>query len=265
MRMTSSWLLTPLFTLAIACGDSGSDDTAGSTTAPMTSNPSTDSTGSSTGDATTDPTTSTTSPTTVDPTTGNPTTVDPSTTDPTTVDTSTTDGTTADGTTTGGVDYSCDNYCSIYEGACKDFNAYANTEDCLGQCSQWPAGEPNAIDGDSLACRLYHVTVASKMDAKVHCPHASPNGGGDTCVDPAAPTCMAYCEKYLANCKDKLNAYKDAADCAAQCGAWYPGSVADTVGDTVGCRLYHAGAAFGDAMTHCPHAGPGGADVCVVQ
>jgi hypothetical protein len=37
----------------------------------------------------------------------------------------------------------------------------------------------------------------------------------------------------------------------------------DTSGDTLGCRLYHAGAAggsAGNAMIHCPHAGPTGGD-----
>lgn len=60
-----------------------------------------------------------------------------------------------------------------------------------------------------------------------------------------------------------LNLYNNEADCAAQCAAWYPGNVADAGNDTVGCRLYHAGAAGDDAATHCPHAGPDGGAVCV--
>jgi hypothetical protein len=33
-------------------------------------------------------------------------------------------------------------------------------------------------------------------------------------------------------------------------------------GDTLGCRQYHAGAAAGDPVLHCLHAGPVGAGVC---
>jgi hypothetical protein len=62
---------------------------------------------------------------------------------------------------------------------------------------------------------------------------------------------------------DELNSYNDMADCEAQCSEWYQGTEGQTAGDTVGCREYHAGAAIGDPMTHCPHAGPGGGGVCV--
>jgi hypothetical protein len=33
-------------------------------------------------------------------------------------------------------------------------------------------------------------------------------------------------------------------------------------GNTLECRIYHAGVAAGDAAFHCPHAGPTGAEVC---
>ena len=36
----------------------------------------------------------------------------------------------------------------------------------------------------------------------------------------------------------------------------------DTTGNTIGCRLYHAGAAAADPVLHCPHAGPTGGNVC---
>ena len=170
----------------------------------------------------------------------------------TTGDAPTTGGTTTDGTTgaptttdptTGGVELTCESYCEIYATACKDFSEYDNTDACLAQCGQWPLGEVNATAGDSLGCRLYHVTVASTTDPNVHCPHAGPNGAA-TCVEAGAPTCEAYCSKYFANCKDDLNLYIDEADCAAKCAEWYPGKENDAAGDSVGCRLYHAGAAL---------------------
>jgi hypothetical protein len=47
------------------------------------------------------------------------------------------------------------------------------------------------------------------------------------------------------------------------CSSYPVGDVADTSGNTLGCRTYHAGA---PAMTapdmHCRHAGPGGNGAC---
>jgi len=247
---TSNWTALSALALALtvaACGDNGSDDTT-TMTMTTTTMPSTD------GTTTPDPTTGEDPSTTmVDPST---TMVDPSTT---MVDPSTTD---VDPSTTGGGAYTCADYCAIFLDACQDFAVYANEAACLDQCAQWPLGELGAVDGDSLGCRLYHVTVASMVDPIVHCPHASPNGDL-TCVDPAAPTCAAYCTEYFKNCTDDNNVYIDEADCNAQCNPWYQGSMADIDGDTVGCRLYHAGAALGDAPVHCPHASPGGGGVCV--
>ncbi|MBK9753764.1 MAG: hypothetical protein IPO88_09710 [Nannocystis sp.] len=226
----------------LSAGSSSTDPTAGSTTVEVTT---TASTSSATNDSTT------TGPTTVEPTT------DPATTDP-----STTSGDSTSGTTGEPVELTCENYCALYATGCADFSEYANDQDCLSQCKQWPPGIAGETAGDSLGCRLYHVGVANQVDAKVHCPHAGPTGAM-VCVSPDAPICQDYCDTYLKNCTDKLNLYIDAADCLTQCGEWYPGTYADTTGDTVGCRLYHAGVAMADANTHCPHAGPGGAMVCV--
>jgi len=252
---TTLWLLTSLFTVTLAaCSDDGSDDTGGKTTTAAT-----DATGSTAAETTAGE--STAAPTTTEAPTTDATTTDATTTAATTTAATTTDATTTDATT-GGVELTCESYCEIYATACKDFSEYDNTDACLAQCGQWPPGEVNATAGDSLGCRLYHVTVASTTDPNVHCPHAGPNGAA-TCVEAGAPTCEAYCNKYFANCKDDLNLYVDEADCAAKCAEWYPGKENDAAGDSVGCRLYHAGAALGDAPLHCPHAGPGGADVCV--
>ena len=232
---TASWILTPVLVFGLfACGDDGRD---------------TDSTGTAT-------TGNTTAGTTADATT-----TDATTTDATTTDATTTMG----GSTTDGGELSCERYCALFESGCADFNEYDNTQACLDQCSQWPTGVLGATDGDSLGCRLYHVTVANQADPNVHCPHASPNGAG-VCIDPAAPTCQEYCTEYLKNCVDELNAYQDEADCLNQCAGWWPGVKDATDGDSVGCRLYHGGApAMSDPATHCPHAGPGGGGVCVVN
>ncbi len=168
-----------------------------------------------------------------------------------------------DTSTGGGADLSCESYCGIYMGACTDYNAYGNMQECMDHCGQWPLGAVEDTGGDSLGCRLYHATVASGSEPAVHCPHAGPNGDS-VCAEEDAPDCQTYCETYMGNCTEDNGVYQDMDDCMTQCAPWYQGSVEDIAGNTVGCRTYHGGApAFGDAEMHCPHAGPGGAGVCV--
>ncbi len=268
---TTTWLLTPMFALTLAaCGDDkGDTDTDATTTAPVT----TGATEPTTNPTTTEPATTelaTTEPATTEPATTEPATTEPATTEPATTDpvTTTDPGTSSDTGTTADVtgdpvELTCDNYCALYDSGCDDFTEYANTEDCMSQCKQWPIGLPGETAGDSLGCRTYHVGVANMIMPEVHCPHAGPSGAG-TCVAADAPKCEDYCTTYFGSCKDKLNLYKDMADCMTQCAPWYPGFEGQTAGDTIGCREYHAGVALGEPTTHCPHAGPGGADVCVV-
>ena len=97
------------------------------------------------------------------------------------------------------------------------------------------------------------------MDAALHCPHASHDGGG-VCVDP--PVCDQYCEAVTANCTDE-NALTWTDDCATDCAGWPEGEAGDTAANTTHCRLYHAGAAAMDAALHCPHASADGGGVCV--
>ena len=96
---------------------------------------------------------------------------------------------------------------------------------------------------------------------------------GDTAQDTGgttAPTCEAYCDAVTAACTGDNAQYADKASCLAYCGtagALPLGAAGDTSGNTVGCRTYHAGVAGsapGDGTddTHCPHAGPSGANVC---
>ena len=86
----------------------------------------------------------------------------------------------------------------------------------------------------------------------------------------ATPDCVSYCTAIMANCLgDGSDAgmgsngqYTSMDNCLHSCAAMPVGALADSSGNTLGCRLYHATAAKGDPATHCPHAGPGGAGVC---
>ena len=84
-----------------------------------------------------------------------------------------------------------------------------------------------------------------------------------------APTCAAYCDKIQLNCiagdGGGSAQYPGTSDCINHCmtaAAWPAGRSGDTSGNSIGCRLYHAGAAAADPLLHCPHAGPTGGNVC---
>ncbi len=71
------------------------------------------------------------------------------------------------------------------------------------------------------------------------------------------------------SCADDNAQYVDFDDCKHHCvtSAALPlGEIADTDGNSVACRTYHAIVASSDPgnaeAIHCPHAGPSGANVC---
>lgn len=160
-------------------------------------------------------------------------------------------------------DPTCSAYCTIYLDACQDFSEYANEQDCADNCAQWPVGTADDVGGDSLGCRTYHATVASSTDPSLHCPHAGPSGDM-TCVDDQAPQCELYCTRYFNNCEGDLNLWADRDECMTECATWYPGQGTDDAGDSVGCRSYYANLASADPDLHCPNAGPGGGEACVL-
>jgi hypothetical protein len=94
---------------------------------------------------------------------------------------------------------------------------------------------------------------------------------GLTCVallgcadDPeAVKDCAGYCSAIQQNCTGDNQQYATPAQCLESCEAFEPGRLdIDTTGNSAACRAYHAGVAAGDPVTHCVHAGPGGAGVC---
>lgn len=87
-------------------------------------------------------------------------------------------------------------------------------------------------------------------------------GTGGTDGGGAAPTCADYCAAVTQNCRAQDEQYESSAACLATCAAFVPGALADRMGNTLGCRAYHAGAAATNPTVHCPHAGPGGGGVC---
>ncbi|HEY0136809.1 MAG TPA: hypothetical protein VGB85_22160 [Nannocystis sp.] len=80
--------------------------------------------------------------------------------------------------------------------------------------------------------------------------------------EPIALDCNTYCTTITSNCTAQNAQYASMAQCETSCGAFALGTDADQMGNTLGCRIYHAGAAAGAPETHCTHAGPGGNNQC---
>jgi hypothetical protein len=87
--------------------------------------------------------------------------------------------------------------------------------------------------------------------------------GGPEVPDPKQ-TCDDYCTVNLAACKDEYEVYDDLAQCREVCKAFDPGDLADNKGNNVACRKLHSyyAAVYAKPEVHCPHAGPGGAEMC---
>jgi hypothetical protein len=195
----------------------------------------------------------------------------------------------------------CKNYCNAISRVCSEYREDnvnypdgdpMHAEECETKCAVIPdkskallgPGESSFDviadhEGDTLQCRLVHLTLASQsaMFAKDHCAHAyiSPqpmNGsmapwcGGPN--DPkGTPTCDDYCAVNLAACKDEFKVYDNLAQCRAACRSFELGtSAVNEPGiNSVACRKYHSynAAVYPNGpVAHCPHAGPGGAQVC---
>jgi hypothetical protein len=94
---------------------------------------------------------------------------------------------------------------------------------------------------------------------------------GDDDDPPAAVTAAEMCTA-VANACSAANAQWPGADAAAMntaCTAdattrykWTAGARDAQSGNTLACRLWHAGQAATNAAVHCPHAGPTGGGVC---
>ncbi len=90
----------------------------------------------------------------------------------------------------------------------------------------------------------------------------TPDGPGS---GSATLSCATYCSAIVANCTGTNVQYDGMmamAKCMGTCATFPMGTAADTSGNTLGCRIYHANNAKTDPTTHCIHAGPSGAGVC---
>lgn len=85
---------------------------------------------------------------------------------------------------------------------------------------------------------------------------AATGGGGASGL-----TCANYCNTVMTNCTGAHQLYLTNDTCLNSCATFPPGTLADSSGNTLGCRLHFAAASDTDP-TQCTHAGPGGDGVC---
>jgi hypothetical protein len=158
----------------------------------------------------------------------------------------------------------CENYCNQIMTTCAgDYAQYPDMATCLTYCDdigRWEAGTRGAVDGNTIACRIYHGNVPARMNPAGHCYHAGPTGGG---------VCGTWCENYcslLSNtCEGSDAVFGSGAECMTACAMYATDGIpGETAGDTVQCRLYHGGIpADMSPAAHCPHTAPDGGGVCV--
>lgn len=93
----------------------------------------------------------------------------------------------------------------------------------------------------------------------VGCDGSSGTDGG---VDSGAIelTCASYCDRIEVACAGAQAQFSDTDSCLGACAAMPLGTVRDTAGNTLGCRIYHVAEVEELGDEHCHHAGPSGDD-----
>jgi hypothetical protein len=159
----------------------------------------------------------------------------------------------------------CEAYCQLLEAACPD--EHDEVLDCVSSCAGLTDGGPfNTVDyytGDTLDCRLIHVSAAFP-DPEAHCQHSkfSAESVCTDIVDTGEPSCDVFCRNVMSACPGDRLMYESESQCMATCAQWPTGDLADRMVLTQGCRQFHAKSALLEPEVHCHHLGPGGDGVC---
>lgn len=170
----------------------------------------------------------------------------------------------------------CNNYCALALMNCTaEHKIYSSAEACPVACAQLDDKAPvTALTGDSVQCRMNWLGVAfNAIDSNVkQCPYAkvpAPDGTPCSNVKPPEPlSCNLLCATLEQNCKGVDAQYGSTAECLDTCskyGKWPLGTLGDSGGNTVGCRLTYAlqaGKNPSSASGLCGAAGPTGNSVC---
>ncbi|MET0594558.1 MAG: hypothetical protein ABW133_17795 [Polyangiaceae bacterium] len=165
----------------------------------------------------------------------------------------------------------CESYCTLLQATCPaQYGAMAN---CPLACAALKdTGKFDAIqdhDGDTLQCRLVHVSNAAGNPAAppTHCPH-SQLVSNEFCValPDEAPDCAEFCRFNAAACKGDNTVYESNKQCMDVCKALPDGFNREKEENTMGCRRLHIFNSLIDPMaTHCSHTSPTGDGHCGID
>jgi len=182
-------------------------------------------------------------------------------------------------------DGQCESYCQLYERSCGEVQCGSNAN-CVAKCKALRNKDSFNLtkdhDGNTVQCRLVHVSNSTVGGKATHCGHAKLStpteyckdlpadddgtGGGAASADPdiiteARP--QDYCRVVTVACGEGDYAqYESQKQCEALAPYLTQGVLGDQTDDTLACRLYHSYNSLCDESSHCPHAGPGGEGHC---
>ena len=77
----------------------------------------------------------------------------------------------------------CESFCTLADRTCGELSPFAGAEACIAACAAFPtepAYSADVPDGDSFACRMQHLTLAS-LQPEIHCAHIGEDS--PVCVD----------------------------------------------------------------------------------
>jgi hypothetical protein len=157
----------------------------------------------------------------------------------------------------------CDNYCDLAAQSCVADNAiFGSNEECMTACAELDdTGKINDSQGNSIQCRINYLGAPAFADPATNCSEGSPD---DTIACSGDSLCQEYCATMEVNCIGDFSQFADNVECMANCAGFNSGGAQDaTTGDSLQCRLYHAGAAFDEPSNHCDNAGASGGSLCV--
>lgn len=117
--------------------------------------------------------------------------------------------------------------------------------------------------GGSLAS-LAACNAVLGIDPATEEPADGGGGGSEAASDAGVSlSCASYCNLVMQNCTGDNQEYLTQDICTKMCPVFELGNgIADSLDDTLGCRIWHAQAAAAAPQIHCRHAGPLGGDHC---
>jgi len=148
-----------------------------------------------------------------------------------------------------------------------DFDDFDPTdaEACLDACDTLSTdGSPSAYNEDTVQCRISHIVTAANDPGQLfHCGHGAPVPT-EYCDEPVpSPDCDTYCEIMYKTCPEQLlSGNLDTCPLACDASGVLLGKMGDTWGNSLGCRIFHAGNAFYGDPQACQAASPAGGNVC---